>query len=202
MKYLKEAFDPITFEQAKATVLTPDINNPNKFEQETKFLIDVIQEQNIITSDCNVLDFGCGMGRVSKMLVDRFNCNVTGVDISERMKTFAMLYVSNLKKFTTTNTIEPNTFDVCLSILVLQHTENPELEIEKIYNGLKQDGVFIVVNEPHRLVPVDVDSDRFVIWNDDKFDIFSHIEKYFTKICQVPYKPNNDISINFYKKHV
>lgn len=202
MRYVKEVFDPLTFDQAKHVVLTSDPANPNKFEQETNFLISVLADEKLVNDQSVVLDFGCGMGRISKGLVNKFDCNVVGVDISDRMKTFAMLYVANPKKFKTLSTIDPNTFDVCLSVLALQHAENPKQEIEKIANGVKDGGVFILLNENKRLVPSDVDKDGYVIWNDDFFDVFAETEKYFTKIKSIPYKPNTELSINIYRKHV
>ena len=202
MTYIKETFDPVNIDHAKHIVLTSDPNNPDKFEQETKVLVDILEKENIISESSSVLDFGCGMGRVSKELISRFNCNVTGVDISERMKIFAMLYVSEPKKFKTVETIEPNTFDVCVAAFVLQHTENPKQEIERIANGLNPNGVFVLLNENKRLVPADVDSNRYVIWNDDNFDVFEETEKYLTKVKSIPYPPNTELNINFYKKNV
>jgi SAM-dependent methyltransferase len=202
MKFIKEAFEPITFEQAKNTVLVPDSNNPDKFIAETKFLIDAIEKENIIHENTHVLDFGCGMGRVSKELINRFSCNVTGIDISERMKVFASLYVSNPKKFKTSSSINESVFDVALSIFALQHTQSPDQEVKKIANSLVDNGIFILLNEPSRMVPVDVDIDGYVVWNDDKFDVFSEVEKYFTKLKSIVYEPNKGLTINFYKKHV
>lgn len=202
MKYVKEIFDPLTIQHAKDIVLTSDSNNPDKFEQETKSLVNVLENENIINENSVVLDFGCGMGRVSKELIDRFNCNVMGVDISERMKIFAMLYVSNPNRFKTVEYIEPNSVDVCISAFVLQHTENPKEEIRKIVEGLKPNSIFILLNENIRFVPSDIDYNGYVIWKDDKFDVFNEVEKYCTKIKSIPYPPNTSLNINFYKKNV
>ena len=202
MKYVNEIFNPLTFEQAKHIVLTSDPKNPDKFEQETKVLIDVIEKESLVTENTNVLDFGCGMGRLSKELINRFNCNVVGVDISERMKTFATIYISNPKKFKTLETLEDDYFDVCLASLVLQHTEDPAKEIEKIFKSLKPNGVLVLLNENKRLVPADVDREGYIIWDDDNFDVFSEVEKYSLKMKSIPYPPNTELNINFYKKHV
>lgn len=202
MSYIKETFDPVSFDHAKHIVLTSDPNNPNKFEEETASLVDTLAKEITISENSNVLDFGCGMGRVSKELITRFNCNVTGVDISERMKTFAMLYISNPKKFKTVEVIEQNVFDVCISAFVLQHTENPQKEIQRIFNALKEDGIFVLLNENVRLVPSGIDRQNYVIWNDDKFDVHAETEKHFKLIKSVPYEPNTQLNIIFYKKNV
>ena len=200
MKYIKEAFDVVTLEQAKNVVLTDDPSNPNKFDQETKFLIDIINDQNIITPESNVLDFGCGMGRVSRELVKTFNCNVTGVDISTSMLNFAKSYVNNSAKFTPLirHTI-PNSIDVCISTFVLQHTENPKREIANIFNVVKTDGYFILLNEQYRFIPGDIDSNNYIVWKDDKFNIFEEIESKFKKIKSIPYM-DTGIDIIVYKK--
>ena len=70
MRYIKEVFDVASLEYAKHVVLTSDPANPQKFEKETNFLINAISDQSIITSESTVLDFGCGMGCVSKEIIE------------------------------------------------------------------------------------------------------------------------------------
>jgi SAM-dependent methyltransferase len=202
MPYIKEVFDVTTFEQAKHVVLTSDPDNPKKFENETNFLVNTIAEQMKTTMDESsiVLDFGCGMGRVAKELINKFNCKVIGLDISRSMLTFAKLYTANIKKFEGTHSYTtPDSVDVALSILALQHSENPAKEIDNIINVLKVGGTFILLNEPTRYVPSDVDSNRYVVWKDDGFDIFNYIEARLTKINNVPYISGKH-DIIFYRK--
>lgn len=197
MRYIKEAFDVTTITQAMNVVLSFEADKPEKFHRETKFLVDTIQNENIITNESTVLDFGCGMGRVSKELVTTFDCSVLGFDISESMKTFATLYVSNPRKFKTISEMPAhNSVDVCLAVFVLQHVENPKQEIEKIVNTLKPNGYLVLVNEDNRFIPSDVDTKGFVIWNNDNFNVFTEIEKHLTKVKETPYiNPEKDIVI-------
>ena len=202
MSYIKEVFDVTTFEHAKHVVLTSDPDNPKKFDNETNFLINTIAEQNILNPGSTVLDFGCGMGRVSKKLIERFDCNVIGVDISVSMLTFANIYVSKPRKFKSmTSYTVPNTIDVAISTFVLQHVENPKTEIDIIYDTLKVGGYLILVNETKRYVPSDVDSNRYIVWNDDGFDVFGELSSRLNRINSVKYM-STDTDIIFYRKEI
>lgn len=199
-RYVKEVFDVTTFDHAKHVVLTSDPSDPDKFERETQFLIDVIRDADILKENDTVMDFGCGMGRVSKELVHQLNLNVVGVDISDSMLTFARLYVCKPQQFSTHSTYSvPESVDAVVSTFVLQHTEDPAKEIKNISAVLKQGGHLVLVNEHNRFVPSDVDRDNFIIWNDDAFDVFSEVEKYLSKVKTVPYL-NTEKEVIFYKK--
>lgn len=201
-RYVKEVFDVGTIDHAKHVVLTSDPNNPNKFEQETQFLIDVIRKQDIIKKDDIVLDFGCGMGRVSKQLIATFDCTVVGVDISESMLKFAMLYVAKPQRFRFgTHYSIPESVDVALSTFVLQHTENPIKEIDNIYNVIKPGGWFVLLNENKRFVPADVDRNNYVVWNDDGVNIHTEVAKRFTEKHRVKYL-QTETDIIFYQKEI
>lgn len=202
MPYIKEVFDVLTFEQAKHVVLTSDPKNPKKFENETNFLVDTIAEQEFISlnDDSIVLDFGCGMGRIARELINRFKCKVIGVDISPSMLQFAKLYTANLNKFQGTHEYSTSeSIDVALSVLALQHAENPQKEIDNIFNVLKPGGIFLLLNEKQRFVPSDIDAQRYVVWMDDGFDVFKYIESKMTKVHSVPYI-GGEHNIIFYRK--
>lgn len=202
MAYIKEVFDVQTFDQAKHVVLTSDPENPNKFQKETDFTINTIAEQEFIrlNEESIVLDFGCGMGRLSKEFINKFQCKVIGLDISSSMLTFAKLYTANVNKFQGTHEYTtPESIDVALSVLALQHAENPQKEIDNIYNVLRPNGIFILLNEKQRFVPGDVDSNRFIVWNDDGFDIFGYTASKMKKIKSVPYISGQH-EIIFYRK--
>lgn len=202
MPYIKEVFDVTTFEQAKNTVLTPDQDDPKKFEKETNFLVDVIANNVSLNEDSVVLDFGCGMGRIARELINKFQCKVIGLDISASMLTFAKLYTANIRKFQGTHSYTtPDSVDVALSILALQHAEDPKKEIDNIISVLKPGGTFILLNESIRFVPNDVDASRYVIWHDDGFDIFGYIESRLKKVNSVQYISGKH-DVIFYRKEL
>lgn len=202
MAYLKIAFNADNLDSAKNVVLTPDHNFPNKFEEETKYLIDTIISKNIITNNSKVVDFGCGMGRISRELINAFDCNVVGIDISEDMRRLSKEYVNN-DKFSVYEILEfENYFDVCLSILVLQHVENPKQEIDRIYKSLVSGGILVLLNENKRYVPTGVIAHgdiQFAKWEDDNFNVFNAVDSIFHRIGIVQYVDSMK-SINFYRK--
>jgi SAM-dependent methyltransferase len=202
MPYITQTFDVVTFDQAKNVVLSTDPNDPEKFDRETDFLIDAIFSQNIIHSGSTVLDYGCGMGRVSRELVRRFDCRVIGVDISDSMLTFAKLYVANMRRFETCKLYDrPDTIDVCVSSFVLQHVEDPIEEIQRIHRSLKIGGYLVLLNEPKRWVPVDIDRQNLVVWNDDGVDIIDEVSKRFKKVASVQYM-KGPLEIGFYEREL
>lgn len=56
----------------------------------------------IYLKDTKVLDVGCGLGGPGRMLVDRFNCKVTGIDLSEE-------YISTAQKLSELVGLSDNT---------------------------------------------------------------------------------------------
>jgi 2-polyprenyl-3-methyl-5-hydroxy-6-metoxy-1,4-benzoquinol methylase len=202
MSYYKKAFDVEYLEQAKHVVLTGNENNLEKFQQETDFLIDLLAQHVKIDSNSKVLDFGCGMGRISRELIRKFDCQVYGQDISDTMLQFALIYTStaDVKKFhAVKNYDRENSIDVALSILVLQHAEEPQKELDRIYKVLKPNGDFVLVNENARFIPIGVDQDQYVIWNDDGFDVKGYADSIFHQVKEVQYLAT-DKSVVFYKK--
>lgn len=202
MKYLYDTFIPTSMQHAMDIVLTPDAENPTKFEDETNRLVDMIASEGLINDRKVVLDFGCGMGRVSKKLIERFGCEVIGLDMSIDMLKLATLYVANLNKFVTCSSfIRESVIDVCLAVYVLQHVEFPVKEIETIARSVRKDGYFILLNEATtRLVPGGIRQDNSVIWYNDSFNVFTEVEKHFTLVKSIPFTSNLDIKI--YKKPI
>ena len=97
MNYLKDAFYPRDIDHAKEICLSPDLRIPNKFEKETELTIETLVSNLYAHNNSVVLDFGCGVGRLSKGLIQRLGCDVVGVDFSEPMLHTASEYVMSRK---------------------------------------------------------------------------------------------------------
>jgi len=205
VNYISQIFTPMSLEHAKNICLTPDQNDPNKFVSETNFFIDFLKDNNYVSQKTKVADFGCGMGRVSKQLIDQIGCDVTGFDISYPMLLTAKNYVDSdkfiAKKYS--KSIKENynkKFDVIISLFVLQHSEHPEFDINFIKKILKDDGVFILVNEDNRFVPVDI-KNNMVVWYDDKIVIKELVLKNFTCVREYQYYTRKDKRLTVWNKN-
>ena len=205
MAYIKETFYPKSIEHAKDICLSPDSSKPNKFLDETKFLVDFLKEKKYVNPTTKILDFGCGVGRVAKMLIEDVRCKVIGVDISEPMLNAAVEYVNNkdfipgLYKKNTSTEDKPK-FDLIIATFVLQHSEHPIEDIKFIKELLVEGGTFVLVNEGHRYVPSDIDKNNHVIWDDDGINIIDELSKSFKMVGQYDYYGRNDKPLTIWKK--
>lgn len=197
MPYIKEAFDVFSLEQAKDVVLSYSHNDEFKFHNETNYFVDTVLEHVDINNETCLLDFGCGMGRLSKEFIDRKNCYVFGVDLSQSMLNYADQYINNSRKFLPMQAyFLENTIDVAICVFVLQHVEFPKKEIDNILNVLKPNGYMVLLNENKRFIPNSLDSENYVVWDDDGFDVEQYINQHVTKVVSIPYIDNrNHISI-------
>jgi len=110
-----------SFSEAKKKVLIGD------FEETTKNHLEVLKELDIKPTD-NVLDFGCGIGRLIKPLSKQCN-QIIGADISDDMILHATNYCKEdnilFKLLRSSDGIGllPNYFDKAYSMIVLQHLD-------------------------------------------------------------------------------
>src|SRR5437870_3609239 len=96
-KYHPEIFVVSTIEQAKAIILTPEpgTTTEQRWAHETPILADQLLRDLAIQATDLVLDYGCGIGRLAKALIERRQCAIVGVDISVSMTQLAPGYTSS-----------------------------------------------------------------------------------------------------------
>ena len=102
----------------------------------------------------NILDFGCGDGRLSLELQKEGFLNIVGMDISEKALNYAKVFNKgingNIKFVSSFDKIENNKFDLIVAMEVLEHIHENELPeiIKKLFLILEDNGKFIVT-VPH-----------------------------------------------------
>jgi cyclopropane fatty-acyl-phospholipid synthase-like methyltransferase len=157
--YAPEFFDAPDVETAKKIILTGDtsLSTEQRWATEGDHILDLIASQVKLNAYSTVLDYGCGIGRIARELIDRHHCRVVGVDISNSMRKHAIDYVNRNSFFV----MHPSTMpmvgdkwaDLVISIWVLQHCARPLVDIENIVFALKPRGALFVVNEQASCVP-------------------------------------------------
>jgi len=184
--YCKKIFEVNTIEDAKAIILTAErgATTDERWEAETPYLLELIAESCAITENSTVLDFGCGIGRIAKALIQKFNCKVVGVDNSHMTK-LAVEYVDSPNfSVMTSEEFQPESFkfDFAVAVWVLQHCLDPILEVNKIKRSLKSKGRLFVANNKFRCIPI-IYKDKF-IWSGDNLDIHKLLNGNFNIIVK------------------
>lgn len=156
---LPVTYDPTVFAaaslpEAKAVILTPDAGLTDaRWERETPYLADLLEPY--AGDAVYVLDYGCGVGRLSKELLDRHpHLCVSGYDTSADMLRLSREYV----RFPWFQTLEQKDllgrqFDLIVSVWTLQHVFDLATELDRIAAILSPGGALFVINSLHRLVP-------------------------------------------------
>jgi len=181
-KYNPSIFNQKDLEEAKRIILTneKDISSETRWENETPYLVDSISSKIELNEKSIIVDFGCGIGRLSKELINKFNCKVVGVDISSDMRGHAKKYVnsSNFQAISPRQfremILKGVRFDAALAIWVLQHCIDPLSDIVMLKTALKISGSFYVLNNVQSAIPTDKG------WKSNKLDIFKLLENFFT----------------------
>jgi SAM-dependent methyltransferase len=182
LTYSPQVFDVLNLESARGIILTQEgaASTDERWVTETPYLTDLIENSLSITSETVLIDYGCGVGRLSKELIARNGCRIIGVDISANMRAMAIDYVRSDRFFSCApemlDTLIQRGFvaDAAFSVWVLQHCFAPSDDIARIHRSLAPGGSLFVVNNKHRAVPTNEG------WADDGVDIKSLLGKCFS----------------------
>src|SRR5262249_9213972 len=153
LTYNPEIFSVRNVGEAKAIILTAETSTTEvRWEQETPLLCGLIEARTNISPETVVLDYGCGIGRIAKALIERHGCSVVGVDISPSMRALSVEYVGSDRFFACAPemlgllTGAGLRFDLAISVWVLQHCLMPADDIGLVRDGLRPGGRLFVVN--------------------------------------------------------
>lgn len=162
-RYRPEVFDVTGMEHARQIILTAEqgTSSAERWEHETPFLCRDIGTSLQLAPQQLVLDYGCGIGRLSKALIEQYGCTVIGVDISASMRALALEYVAS-ERF---SVVSPELFrdllehglevDAAVSVWVLQHCIDVVADVALIKRALRPDGLLYVLNSYKQAIPVD-----------------------------------------------
>lgn len=175
----KVAYDPARFidietvEEAAHIIVTPTegMTVKQRWDEETPALI-ALMEPYINQGDL-VLDYGCGIGRLSKPLIQKLDCRVVGVDISPNMRALATSLVDSAAFIACDPSMfdliffgQANKFNAVIAVWALQHCIDLRDALNRIAYVLKPEGKLFVVNNHTRCLPVEGGE-----WADDGIDV-------------------------------
>lgn len=160
-----------SLDAAKRIILTG--STEVRWRDETQFLVDLIGDPGK-----RVIDFGCGVGRVSRPLIERWpEVQVVGVDQSASMRRLAEDYVRS-DRFTLLAELPVGfKFDTVLAVWVLSHTPTLAEDLDAIAKLMAPTAAFFVVTVTNRHVPFGDNG-----WLDDGVDIAAELDKRFRRV--------------------
>jgi len=190
--YRPEVFDATDEESARAIILTPTVGltTEQRWAVETPYLATRIAELLDLDAPDTIIDFGCGIGRLSKALIEATGCSVVGVDISAQMRGMAAGYVDS-PRFRAVSPDELDHMvrngwraDAAFACWVLQHCPDAEGEVRRIVGALHPASDIVVVNlTDSQAIPVDVG------WSLQTLDMRALLRRHTAEIMTEPLPP-------------
>lgn len=133
-----------------------------------------------------ILDFGCGSGGITNQLASQVS-HIDAIDISGGMidnakVNAAMLAVKNINyQKTELSLSNEKKYDVIVSFNVLHYIDNLEPELEKVYESLKTEGLFISSTV---CLKENVNFTRILMWICSKLGVLPKTTFYTRKILE------------------
>jgi len=185
--YNPDFFIPNDLEDAKNIILTHEgITTDIRWEKETLWAIKTLDIFTTIDETSVVLDWGCGIGRLSKALIEKYNCKVLGVDLQPKMLEYAKTYVNSplfcpMEYNQAFVTLPSDFFTHALSVWVFQHSPFIQYEIPLVYRSLKKNGLLFVVENISKAIPNEqTDQDHKILkFYDDGISTKSYLDQLF-----------------------
>lgn len=170
--YNPNIFDQPNLERARAIILTPEagMTPAQRWESETPYILDIVR--TFTEAEDTILDFGCGIGRMAPLALDR---TLIGVDMSPQMRKFAAAAYAGMPRMCLMSDLAFEglaaradlRLDAVLALWVIQHVADPVKALDMIRHTLRPGGRLFLLNRNRRCVPT-YDAG----WWDDGHDVF------------------------------
>lgn len=162
--YYPQAFEVKDEAEAREIILTSErgTTTDERWEKETAFLKGDVIDFLAPDPGSLILDYGCGIGRMAKVLVESTGCSVIGVDISASMRRLAPGHVGSDRFSVLSKTAFERRIakglrvDACVALWVLQHCLRVREDVQLIKSALRPGGLLYVLNNFNSVVPTNV----------------------------------------------
>ena len=153
----QEAWNQLASDDAYWAVLTDRTKNDRDLrsffvsgQRDVARILDLLNKKSIQVNTGSALDYGCGVGRLSRALSAHFN-QVTGVDVSVAMldqarqlnhpEEYAIRFQESSEFFTQSE----DRFDLIISLITLQHIERPAMIkiLKYLMSRLSNEGILV-----------------------------------------------------------
>ena len=184
LTYSRRVFEAKDEAAARRIILTPEYGQgtDERWERETPYLVELMGQYLQPREGQVILDYGCGIGRLAKGLIERFKCRVIGVDMSESMRSLAPKYVGS-QLFAAISPYMLHTLarkglrvDGAFSVWALQHCAAPIEDLNVLRAAMSPNAPFFVVNTNYRALPTLEGR-----WMDDGIDVRGLIAERFSQ---------------------
>lgn len=106
--------------------------------------------ENIINDNTKILDIGCGCGYLTKNIYDLYDCDITGMDLSEKSIEYAATKYPEIKfvknDFLTYK--NKNKYDICLAVMTINNLPSIDEFFKSVDKCLYPNG-YLLITVPH-----------------------------------------------------
>lgn len=158
-KYDPSCFNVGDEEAARGIILTPEggLTTDERWERETPYLMSLMSQMEGLGRDSVVLDYGCGIGRLSRELIDRYDCHCLGWDTSPSMRALGTDYISSpnyVAMDPKMNWILPDDIVThVVAVWVFQHIPNLASIFEDLNRVCAVGAKLFVCNDTQQVIP-------------------------------------------------
>jgi SAM-dependent methyltransferase len=141
------------------------------FEELLHFIKDYMPKNSL------VIDVGCGLGYLSRLVSEKFSCDIIGTDVNPYMVLFAKnkSNINEVIRSTVHNLPFKNgCYDAVLFIEVLEHLKKSLMALKEIYRVLEDGGILILTTPNGWILYKKL---RKLIKGSDKIDP-THVQEY------------------------